>query len=171
MKAPAHCEHFVSGMEASGVAALIGRPTTGACGWSRNIELPGGATLWCSLTFPFHGKEPSPLHGIPTHICWCCRRAGGAAGREGRDSASGYRLSAFRKTATAEGIEAPSLKERSVSQKSPLKEHLPGDSLLPGVGRRPHGNRPCPFWDGGGRHLYRQAPKQKSRYTVATPAR
>jgi carboxyl-terminal processing protease len=58
------CEHFVSGMRASGVALLIGRPTTGACGWSKAIALPGGATLYCSLTFPFHGTEPSPLHGI-----------------------------------------------------------------------------------------------------------
>lgn len=58
------CEHFVSGMRASGAAILVGRPTTGACGWSKPIPLPGGATLRCALTFPFHGAEPSPLHGI-----------------------------------------------------------------------------------------------------------
>lgn len=60
------CEHFVSGMfEAD--ALLVGRPTTGACGWSQGIELPCGVTLVCSLTFPLHGKVPSPLHGIEPH--------------------------------------------------------------------------------------------------------
>ena len=58
------CEHFVSGMRASGAALLVGRPTTGACGWLKPIPLPGGSVLYCSLTFPFHGAEPSPLHGI-----------------------------------------------------------------------------------------------------------
>ena len=58
------CEHFVSGMRASGQAILVGRPTTGACGWSKRIPLPGGSALRCSLTIPFHGAEPSPLHGI-----------------------------------------------------------------------------------------------------------
>ena len=58
------CEHFVSGMRASEQAILVGRPTTGACGWSKRIPLPGGAALRCSLTLPFHGAESSPLHGI-----------------------------------------------------------------------------------------------------------
>ncbi|MCF7975424.1 MAG: ankyrin repeat domain-containing protein [Phycisphaerae bacterium] len=61
------CEHFVSGMLEAG-ALLVGTPTTGACGWSKGIDLPGGiATLRCSLTFPIHGKMPSPLHGIEPH--------------------------------------------------------------------------------------------------------
>jgi C-terminal processing protease CtpA/Prc len=60
------CEHFVSGMFEAG-ALLVGRPTTGACGWSQGIELPCGVTLGCSLTFPLHGKMPSPLHGIEPH--------------------------------------------------------------------------------------------------------
>ena len=58
------CEHFVSGMRASGAALLVGRPTTGACGWRKAIHLPGGSVLYCALTIPFHGAEPSPLHGI-----------------------------------------------------------------------------------------------------------
>ncbi len=60
------CEHFVSGMFEAG-ALLVGTPTTGACGWSNGIDLPGGVTLRCSLTFPLHGKVPSPLHGIEPH--------------------------------------------------------------------------------------------------------
>lgn len=60
------CEHFVSGMFEAG-ATLVGTPTTGACGWSRPINLPGGVTLYCSLTFPLHGKVPSPLSGIEPH--------------------------------------------------------------------------------------------------------
>ncbi len=60
------CEHFVSGMFEAG-ALLVGTPTTGACGWSKGIDLPGGVTLRCSLTFPLHGKVPSPLHGIEPH--------------------------------------------------------------------------------------------------------
>jgi len=60
------CEHFVSGMFEAG-ALLVGTPTTGACGWSKNIDLPGGVSLRCSLTFPLHGKMPSPLHGIEPH--------------------------------------------------------------------------------------------------------
>jgi hypothetical protein len=60
------CEHFVSGMFEAG-AVLVGTPTTGACGWSKDIDLPGGVTLYCSLTFPLHGKVPSPLHGIEPH--------------------------------------------------------------------------------------------------------
>jgi C-terminal processing protease CtpA/Prc len=35
------CEHFVSGIRASGEAILVGRPTTGACGWRKPIPLPG----------------------------------------------------------------------------------------------------------------------------------
>ena len=60
------CEHFVSGMFEAG-ALLVGRPTSGACGWSQGIELPCGVTLSCSLTFPLHGKVPSPLNGIEPH--------------------------------------------------------------------------------------------------------
>ncbi|MEM1569561.1 MAG: S41 family peptidase [Candidatus Bathyarchaeia archaeon] len=61
------CEHFVSGMKEAG-ALLVGEPTTGACGWSRPIDLPGGAVLYVSKTFPIHGKTPSPLNGIKPHI-------------------------------------------------------------------------------------------------------
>jgi len=60
------CEHFVSGMFEAG-ALLVGTPTSGACGWSKQIDLPLGVTLRCSLTFPLHGKMPSPLHGIEPH--------------------------------------------------------------------------------------------------------
>lgn len=60
------CEHFVSGMLEAG-AVLVGTPTTGACGWSKEIELPCGVKLRCALTFPLHGKVPSPLHGIEPH--------------------------------------------------------------------------------------------------------
>jgi C-terminal processing protease CtpA/Prc len=60
------CEHFVSGMFEAG-ALLVGTPTIGACGWSKEIELPAGVSLRCSLTFPLHGKMPSPLHGIEPH--------------------------------------------------------------------------------------------------------
>lgn len=49
------CEHFVSGMKEAG-ALLVGEPTTGACGWSKPINLPGGAVLYVSKTFPIHGK-------------------------------------------------------------------------------------------------------------------
>lgn len=62
------CEHFVSGMRASGQALLVGRPTTGACGWSKMIPLPGGSQLRCALTIPFHGTEPSPLHGMEPDV-------------------------------------------------------------------------------------------------------
>ncbi|RLI25286.1 hypothetical protein DRO57_04460 [Candidatus Bathyarchaeota archaeon] len=61
------CEHFVSGMREAG-ALLVGEPTTGACGWSRRINLPGGAVLYVSKTFPIHGKTPSPLNGIRPHV-------------------------------------------------------------------------------------------------------
>ena len=60
------CEHFVSGMFEAG-ALLVGTPTTGACGWSKGIDLPGGVQLRCALTFPLHGKVPSPLHGMEPH--------------------------------------------------------------------------------------------------------
>jgi len=60
------CEHFVSGMFEAG-ALLVGTPTSGACGWSKGIDLPAGVKLRCSLTFPLHGKVPSPLNGMPPH--------------------------------------------------------------------------------------------------------
>ena len=60
------CEHFVSGMFEAG-AMLVGTPTSGACGWSKTIDLPAGVKLSCSLTFPLHGKVPSPLNGIQPH--------------------------------------------------------------------------------------------------------
>lgn len=60
------CEHFVSGMYEAG-ALLVGTPTVGACGWSKRVELPAGVDLRCSLTFPLHGKMPSPLNGIEPH--------------------------------------------------------------------------------------------------------
>ena len=60
------CEHFVSGMFEAG-ALLVGTPTIGACGWSKEILLPGGVSLRCALTFPLHGKVPSPLNGIEPH--------------------------------------------------------------------------------------------------------
>lgn len=60
------CEHFVSGVFEAG-ALLVGTPTSGACGWSKNIDLPVGVKLRCSLTFPIHGKVPSPLNGMPPH--------------------------------------------------------------------------------------------------------
>lgn len=61
------CEHFVSGMKEAG-ALLVGEPTTGACGGSKPIDLPGGAVLYVSKAFPIHGKTPSPLNGIRPHI-------------------------------------------------------------------------------------------------------
>ena len=60
-------EHFVSGMVEAG-ALLVGVPTTGACGWSKGHDLGDGVKLRCSLTFPLHGKMPSPLHGILPHV-------------------------------------------------------------------------------------------------------
>ena len=76
------CEHFVSGMRASGAALLVGRPTTGACGWSKRIPLPGGSALRCSLTIPFHGAEPSPLHGIEPDLLVLPTLAALRAGRD-----------------------------------------------------------------------------------------
>jgi C-terminal processing protease CtpA/Prc len=60
------CQHFVSGMFEAG-ALLVGTPSSGACGWSKGIDLPAGVTLRCALTFPLHGKVPSPQNGIPPH--------------------------------------------------------------------------------------------------------
>jgi len=61
-------EHFVSGMAEAG-ALLCGTPTSGACGWIRGVNLPGGARLNVSQTFPLHtGGMPSPLMGIAPHI-------------------------------------------------------------------------------------------------------
>lgn len=60
-------EHFASGMYEAG-ALLVGTPTSGACGWSKTHDLGDGVTLRCSLTFPLHGKMPSPLHGIEPHV-------------------------------------------------------------------------------------------------------
>ncbi|MBT3269270.1 hypothetical protein HN371_19145 [Candidatus Poribacteria bacterium] len=62
------CEHFVSGMDASGIILLVGVSTTGAGGWIRSVDLPGGATLRCSRTFPLHGHRPSAMSGIPPHV-------------------------------------------------------------------------------------------------------
>jgi len=76
------CEHFVSGMDASGIACLVGTPTNGACGWIRRIELQCGATLFCSMSFPLHGGVPSPLHGIEPHYRVPPRLADLRAGRD-----------------------------------------------------------------------------------------
>jgi C-terminal processing protease CtpA/Prc len=65
-------EHFVSGMAEAG-ALLCGTPTSGACGWIRRVQLPGGATLNVSQTFPLHtGGIPSPELGIAPHL-WAVR--------------------------------------------------------------------------------------------------
>ena len=77
------CEHFVSGMDASAAACLVGLPTTGACGLSRSLPLRCGATLHCALTFPLHGGVPSPLHGIEPHIRVEPSLADLRAGRDG----------------------------------------------------------------------------------------
>jgi C-terminal processing protease CtpA/Prc len=62
------CEHFVSGMAEAG-ALLCGTPTDGACGWIRSMDLPGGATINVSRTFPLHaGGIPSPMLGIAPHL-------------------------------------------------------------------------------------------------------
>lgn len=75
------CEHFVSGMFEAG-ATLVGTPTIGACGWSKEILLPGGASLRCALTFPLHGKIPSPLNGIEPHYLVTPTLADLRAGRD-----------------------------------------------------------------------------------------
>ena len=77
------CEHFVSGMDASGQACLVGLPTTGACGLIRRIPLSCGAVLYCSMTFPLHGGVPSPLHGIEPHLRVPPTLADLRAGRDG----------------------------------------------------------------------------------------
>ena len=65
-------EHFVSGMAEAG-ALLCGTPTSGACGWIRRVQLPGGAALNVSQTFPLHtGGIPSPELGIAPHL-WAMR--------------------------------------------------------------------------------------------------
>jgi len=62
------CEHFVSGMIEGGALAC-GTPTSGACGWIRPVDLPGGVQLHVSRTFPLHtGGIPSPQLGIAPHI-------------------------------------------------------------------------------------------------------
>jgi len=61
------CEHFVSGMLEAG-AFLAGAPTDGSCGLSRHVQLPGGAHVSISRSFPLHGKDPSALHGIRPHV-------------------------------------------------------------------------------------------------------
>ena len=61
-------EHFVSTMAEAG-ALLCGTPTSGACGLIRRVELPGGASLNVSRTFPLHtGGIPSPQLGIAPHL-------------------------------------------------------------------------------------------------------
>jgi len=76
------CEHFVSGMRASGAALLVGRPTTGACGRRKSIPLPDGLTLFCALTIPFHGAEPSPLHRMEPDVLVLPTLAALRAGRD-----------------------------------------------------------------------------------------
>jgi C-terminal processing protease CtpA/Prc len=78
------CEHFVSGMIEAG-AVTCGSPTSGACGWIRSVELPGGVHLKVSRTYPLHtGGVPSPLLGIPPHL-WAPRTLGDV--RAGKDTA------------------------------------------------------------------------------------
>lgn len=75
------CEHFVSGMIGA-KAYLVGMPTNGACGWIRRIDLPGGAILFCSRTFPLHGGTPSPLHGLEPHVRTPLTRADLRSGKD-----------------------------------------------------------------------------------------
>jgi C-terminal processing protease CtpA/Prc len=78
------CEHFVSGMAEAG-ALLCGTPTSGACGWIRPLDLPGGLRLNVSQTFPLHsGGIPSPQLGIAPHL-WASRRLSDL--RTGQDTA------------------------------------------------------------------------------------
>ena len=78
------CEHFVSGMAEAG-ALLCGTLTSGACGWIRQVALPGGARVNVSQTFPLHaGGIPSPQLGIAPHI-WAPRTL--ADLRAGNDTA------------------------------------------------------------------------------------
>jgi C-terminal processing protease CtpA/Prc len=78
------CEHFVSGMIEAGALAC-GTPTSGACGWIRSVDLPGGARLNVSRTFPLHtGGIPSPQLGMAPHL-WAPRTL--ADLRAGEDTA------------------------------------------------------------------------------------
>ena len=78
------CEHFVSGMVEAG-ALVCGTPTSGACGWIRNVQLPEGLRLNVSQTFPLHTAGiPSPLLGIAPHL-WAPRTL--ADLRAGKDTA------------------------------------------------------------------------------------
>jgi carboxyl-terminal processing protease len=78
------CEHFVSGMVEAG-AVTCGTPTSGAGGLIRTVQLPGGARLNISRTFPFHtGGIPSPQLGIAPHL-WAPRTL--ADVRAGEDTA------------------------------------------------------------------------------------
>jgi C-terminal processing protease CtpA/Prc len=78
------CEHFVSGMSEAG-ALLVGTPTSGACGWIRGVDLPVGARVNVSQTFPLHTAGiPSPLLGIAPHV-WAPVTLKDL--REGRDAA------------------------------------------------------------------------------------
>jgi hypothetical protein len=52
---------------------ICGTPSSGACGWIRQVALPGGLRLNVSETFPLHaGGMPSPLLDIAPHI-WAPR--------------------------------------------------------------------------------------------------
>ena len=78
------CEHFVSGMIEAGAMAC-GTPTSGAGGWIRTVELPGGTRLNVSRTFPLHsGGIPSPGLGMAPHL-WAPRNL--ADLRAGQDTA------------------------------------------------------------------------------------
>lgn len=78
------CEHFVSGMIEAG-ALTCGTPTSGAGGWIRTVDLPGGARLRVSRTFPLHtAGVPSPQLGMAPHL-WAPRRLSDL--RMGRDTA------------------------------------------------------------------------------------
>lgn len=77
-------EHFVSGMAEAG-AFLCGTPTSGACGWIRSLDLPGGLRLNVSQTFPLRtGGIPSPQLGIAPHL-WAPRKLSDL--RAGQDTA------------------------------------------------------------------------------------
>src|ERR1017187_1129067 len=77
-------EHSVSGMAEAG-ALLCGTPTSGACGWIRSLDLPGGLRLNVSQTFPLRtGGIPSPQLGIAPHL-WAPRKLSDL--RAGQDTA------------------------------------------------------------------------------------
>jgi hypothetical protein len=66
-------------------ALVCGTPTSGACGWIRNVQLPEGLRLNVSQTFPLHTAGiPSPLLGIAPHL-WAPRTL--ADLRAGKDTA------------------------------------------------------------------------------------